>query len=66
MDRGACWATAYGVTKSWTELSDQQTKHLEYKTLASALNFFSPFFCKVLPILIFYGSEPSSPTTKTK
>ena len=23
MDRGACWATVHGVTKSWTKLSDQ-------------------------------------------
>ena len=23
MDRGACWATVHGVTKSWTQLSDQ-------------------------------------------
>ena len=66
MDRGAWGATVYGVTKSWTQLSDQHTKHLEYKTLASALNFFPPFFCKVLPILIFYVSETSSPTTKSK
>ena len=22
MDRGACWATVHGVTKSWTQLSD--------------------------------------------
>ena len=22
MDRGACWATVHGVTKSWTWLSD--------------------------------------------
>ena len=27
MDRGACWATIHGVTKSWTQLSN---KHLRY------------------------------------
>ena len=28
MDRGAWWATVYGVTKSWTQLSDRaEHKH---------------------------------------
>ena len=25
MDRGALWAPVHGVTKSWTQLSDQHT-----------------------------------------
>ena len=26
MDRGTWWATVHGVTKSWSQLSDQHTK----------------------------------------
>ena len=26
MDKGAWWATVHGVTKSWTRLSNQQTR----------------------------------------
>ena len=28
MDRGAWWATVYGFTKSWTQLSDQHTNEI--------------------------------------
>ena len=27
-DRGACWATAHGVAKGWTQLSDKAYTHV--------------------------------------
>ena len=32
MDRGAWWATAHGVAKSWTQLSDFHFFHLKSNT----------------------------------
>ena len=33
MDGEACWATVHGVAKSWTQLSDFTSLHLEVAAL---------------------------------
>ena len=39
MDRGAWWATVYGVTKSQTQLSNTHTSQIELPSTMGLLNF---------------------------
>ena len=60
MDRGAWWATVYGVSKSWMGLSTTQTFDYNFSFLIgnifqhSYINFlFSPFSLSCLLILLY-------------
>ena len=43
MDRGAWWATAHGVTKSQTQLSDLACTHGEYVNMMDPCSLFKDF-----------------------
>ena len=53
MDRGACWATVHGVTKSWTQLRDFTSCHFKVSPVVCVSFLFVLSFC----LLVCFSSD---------